>query len=554
MFCTACAAANTPDRSRCSGCGSGLAGQPMGNQSAATRRRSSSLPKVVSALLYRLPLLLLLAFVAVAGVRYQQERAARAASYTAAETALATGDYDTALRQFARASGFRDADSRYETERALLQPHRLAYLAGVAALDARRYDDTVVALGPVVAALPDYRDAAALLTEARRRQDALLLAAVDTAERQRDWLAAEQTLTALTASRPGDTGLASRLQTLRLGHAPLALARDDGLYLVGPDGADQRLLTNVVPVTMPAWDPARSRIAFLSPAVSSDQHAADLYVITGDGNGLTRLARGVIRGTHPVWDPAGRQIAFSRFSGGIGVVDLETGAEMMLGSETGVTINPTWSPDGRMLAVIVLSSDEQGRPSSEVRLVDVALGTGWALPGGPLPDAAALTWNPFDNRLLVYRARLDAAPGSQSTGIVIVDLDTGEREPVARGSRLVLPPVWSPDGTRIAYVEGNATIRIRRPGTLGEAVITVAHPLAGDLLWAPGGAALLALAAQPDRPSFLIPLNTGTGEGPGSAVPIELGDLVSDSDHGPPVWSGTHLPGAVAPPVMKETR
>ena len=552
MFCTTCATANAPDRRRCSGCGRGLALRSTGVQ----RHVAAPSPRGVHTLLYRLPVLLLLALVGIAGVRYQHERAVRAASYAAAETALAAGDYDAALREFAHASGYRDADHRYDAQRAMLQPYRLAYLEGVAALDARRYDEAIAALNPVVDALPAYRDAPALLAEARRQRDALLLGSVETAERQRDWLAAEQTLAVLTMSHPGDAALATRLQTLRQDHAPMALARDDGLYLVGPDGADQRLLTNEVPAAMPTWDPARGRIAFLSPGVAPRHQLADLYVIGGDGTGLTKLTAGLVTGTVPCWDSTGTRIAFSRVGGGIGLVELTTGATTVIPSTSDITaISPTWAPDGRTLALIELTTDEQGRPTSEVKVVDLELGTSATLPGPPLPDAAALAWNPIDNRLLVYRARLDAAPGSQSSGIVIVDLDTGEREPVGRGARLVLPPVWSPDGTRIAYVEGNATVRIRRPGTLGEAVITVAHPLSGDLLWTPGGSALLALAAQPAHPSFLIPLTTRAGDdGPGSAVAIELGNLLSNGDHGPPTWSGTHLPDIAAVRASAEAK
>ncbi|HEV2108588.1 MAG TPA: hypothetical protein VGR16_10035 [Thermomicrobiales bacterium] len=509
----------------------------------------------VQTLLYGLPILALLVLTGTVGARYQQDRAERSASYATAEIALAAGDYDAALHGFAGASGFRDADRRHDALQKMLRPYRLSYLEGVAALEARRYDDAIAALSPVARDLPDYEDVSTLLAKAQHQRDAELLGSIATAERRRDWLAAEQTLATLAAGHPEDGDLAERLRLLRQTRAPLAVARDDGLYLIGPDGSDQRLLTSAVPAAMPAWDPARTRIAFLSVDPTRSNRAANLYVISGEGHGLTKLATGLITGTVPVWNPAGDHIAYSRVAGGIGLVDLETGAESdITNGLLGTAISPTWSPDGRMLALIHLITGEEGRPASEVLIVDVNTGTVTTLPGRPLADAARLAWNPMDSRLLVYRARLDASSGPESTGIALIDLATGEREDIARGSRLALPPVWSPDGTRIAYVESDATVRIRRPGTLSEAVITVAHPLSGDLIWAPGGSALLALAAQPSHPSFLIPLTTRAGgDGPGSARAVELGNVVGNGDNGPPSWSGTHLPKLIPPTGTEET-
>jgi hypothetical protein len=541
MFCTACGTFNAQGGRCCAHCGASLLASTVALPMVASWPPVP--PKAIRAILCIIPILTVLALVGAAGTRYQQTREARATSYALAEQALEAGDYDGALRGFAGASGFRDADRRYDALQEMLQPYHLSYVEGVTAFESRRYGDAIAALSPIARDLPHYEGVKELLAEAQDRLDAERLGAVLTAERRRDWLAAEQALTILVAGHPEDAALAERLRVLRQTHAPLAVARDDGLYLVGPNGADQRLLTHAVPAAMPTWDPARTRIAFLSTDPSRTDPAADLYIVSGEGNGLTKLATGLIPGAAPAWSADGDRIAYSRTGGGIGIVDVESGIEVVLRDDiSGTVVSPTWSPDGQMLAVIHLTTGEQGRPASDVLIVSVDSDTVTTLPGGPIPDAAALAWNPIDHRLLVYRARLDAMPGSQTSGIVVVDLDTGEQEQITHGARLVLPPVWSPDGTRLAYVEDDSTIRIRRPGTLGEAVITVAHPLSGDLIWAPGGVALLALAAQPVHPSFLIPLTTRTGrDGPGSASAAELGDVIGNGDNGPPAWSGTHL-------------
>jgi hypothetical protein len=76
--------------------------------------QTTSSSRVTTTLLYRLPIVLILALAGIGSVLYQHGQADRAASYAAAETALAAGDYDVALQNFARASGYRDADARYE--------------------------------------------------------------------------------------------------------------------------------------------------------------------------------------------------------------------------------------------------------------------------------------------------------------------------------------------------------------------------------------------------------------------------------------------------------
>ncbi|MBA2754727.1 MAG: hypothetical protein H0U40_09750, partial [Chloroflexia bacterium] len=501
------------------------------------------------ALLWLVPALTVALLAGEMVVRAQASRASASASYAAAEFAMADHDYDAALLGFAAAGDYRDARSRHDELDATIGPLRLAYLDALAAFDARRYDTAVALLEPVARDLPGYRDTGPTLAAARRqRDDALLLAARD-AERRRDWLAAEQALATLAAFDPADAALATRLRTLRQSHAPLAVARPDGLYLVGPDGDDERLVTDALPATFPAWNPARTRIAFLSPSpdrigTAGPRPAQLTLVVPGEG-GLVAIATGFSPTQPPVWSPDGGRIAVRGLDGSLRIVQVTTGIVTTLApAAAGPWSSPTWSPSGHLVAAIGRVTAPGQATVSRVVLFDAASGATRDIGSDRLPDAVTVAWNPTDLRLLVHSVSGPTGP-TRATRLTLIDLATGEWEAVAIGTAPVATPAWSPMGDRVAYVEGDATLRIRRLGTRGESTITVAHPLSGALAWAPDGSAVLAFGADPEHPATLVPMMTRAGEGPGAARPVRLGRVLGDALAGPPAWAPTHAPSRI---------
>jgi Tol biopolymer transport system component len=129
-----------------------------------------------------------------------------------------------------------------------------------------------------------------------------------------DWLAAERALVSLTAIDPTDPTNAEQLAALWREHGAIAFARDRALYTVGPDGADERLVTDAVPVIYPTWSPDRTRIAFVSADAEDTTGNVGLYVVNVDGSGLTRLADHVAYHTSPLWSPNGDFLAFTSFA------------------------------------------------------------------------------------------------------------------------------------------------------------------------------------------------------------------------------------------------
>ena len=121
---------------------------------------------------------------------------------------------------------------------------------------------------------------------------------------------------------------------------------DADLFLVTPQGNLIRRLTSHAGIDVsPAWSPNGRRLAFCSDRSGSPQ----IYVMdveTGRSRRLTFRGR---YNTDPAWSPKGDRIAYTARSGGFRIMSIDPAG----GEATEVVRgeHPSWSPDGRYLAV-----------------------------------------------------------------------------------------------------------------------------------------------------------------------------------------------------------
>ena len=114
-------------------------------------------------------------------------------------------------------------------------------------------------------------------------------------------------------------------------------------------------------ITSPSWSPDAKHLVF------SGDHGGitDLYTIDADGRGLTQLTNDRYGDLQPQWSPDGTMIAFATDRGDgadlaelrfpkmrIAVYHVQSGAIDVLPGQSGLNINPMWSPDGRSIAYV----------------------------------------------------------------------------------------------------------------------------------------------------------------------------------------------------------
>jgi Tol biopolymer transport system component len=157
----------------------------------------------------------------------------------------------------------------------------------------------------------------------------------------------------------------------------------------------------------PSWSPDGSRIAFQT----SQSNAYKVYTMAADGSDRQLVTQGAIDDRHPSWSPDGKMLAVdsgTELKREITLVDLVSGARTTITQLGGFASFPSWSPDGTRLSFYVYQN----------QAMDL-----W-------------TVNKDGTRLLQMTQSLASETKSQCTFACHA-------------------AAWSPDGTRLAYADGD---------------------------------------------------------------------------------------------------
>lgn len=303
------------------------------------------------------------------------------------------------------------------------------------------------------------------------------------------------------------------------------------LFVVGGDGQDPQRLTESGIVGGPRWSPDGQWLAVVT-FTNAEGDNAILYALPyagrdreiARGDWVTLTAPDGIRvlteapGYLPVqWLADSRAVVYvgpNPSDGGLNTVWLTTvpgGESRALTPPEGDYSTPTVSGAG----VVVVSHWVDG--SAHLQQVAVA--------GGALVDVTALTagvvdsypaWSPEGERLVWFRQSSD---GAQGAGLMVRGADGIEAVLVAIAGDFTPfePPVWSPDGTRVAYAvqmgdDLLATEVVIVDVATGGLTTVATAGRDGFLSWSPDGAALVVTVAQESpTDAGLVVVDAATG-------------------------------------------
>jgi Tol biopolymer transport system component len=225
-----------------------------------------------------------------------------------------------------------------------------------------------------------------------------------------------------------------------------------GIYVMAADGTGEKRVPGQPGESGgPRWSPDGRTIAFFSLSAAG----TSLYTVRPDGSGLRMVLAGKAPSHEPFypdWSPDGQKLAFLSghlcqqgvCNARLSILDLAGGSVSDVADASNAYLAPAWSPDGSEIAFGTRTGIWVVRPD----------GSGLKRISSP-GFALAPSWSP-DGHSVVYST---VAPAG--TDIDIVPRNGGKPRLLNKTTGDFATPVWSPDGRRIAFIQGGGADRGR---------------------------------------------------------------------------------------------
>lgn len=221
------------------------------------------------------------------------------------------------------------------------------------------------------------------------------------------------------------------------------LAGNLDLFVIPAGGGPERKVTDSAAGDMLGrWSPDGRTVVFSSERSGNWQ----IWEVPGEGGSPRRLRSNAAREFQSDPSPDGREIAFlSNLEGPecLFVMDRGTGATRRLvrHGDQSILGNPHWSPNGKL---ITFSSN--WRLGHQIYVVDAATGEERRISG--LTSGGCEPRFSRDGRKVVYVSRGHLRPTSR---LVEHDLASGDEKALVSWPALNYDPVYSPDGSELAF-------------------------------------------------------------------------------------------------------
>ncbi len=271
------------------------------------------------------------------------------------------------------------------------------------------------------------------------------------------------------------------------------------IWVMNADGSGVKTLTQLTTrladSLRPVWSPDGGKIAFESTrALDGSDNAntnstSNIWVMNADGSGakaLTQLTAPVADSSFPVWSPDGSKIAFAsrraldgsntanaNFTANIWVMNADGSsakAQTHLTAVGALSSSPVWSPDGSKIAfssMRALDGTDNANTNTTSNIwvmnADGSSAKALTLLTAIGSSSGILVWSPDGSKIAFQSSRALDGTNNANTNLTdniwVVNADGSGAKALTQLTALVADsslPVWSPDGSKIAFQSSRA--------------------------------------------------------------------------------------------------